>query len=127
MKLNPDCIRDILLLAEKETSLDFYLDISPNELPESLIQYAPDEVMYHIKQCELSNLLLVPSWYLDGSCIISYLTPDGHQFLANIREDNNWNKTKEIAASVGSNSLDVIKDIASNVIAALIQSALHGQ
>ena len=38
MKLNPDCIRDILLLAEKETSLDFYLDISPNELPESLIQ-----------------------------------------------------------------------------------------
>ena len=83
--------------------------------------------MYHVKQCELSNLLYVNSWYLDGSCLVKYLTPEGHQFLSNIREDNNWNKTKEIAASVGSNALDVIKDIASGVVASLIQSVLSGR
>lgn len=124
MKLNPDCIRDILLLVEDSTSLDDYLDISPEDLPENLTNYSPKEVMYHIKQCEMSNLLLVASWYLDGSCMISYLTPCGHQFLADIRQDTNWNKTKAIAKSVGSDSLDVLKQIASGVIATLIQAAL---
>lgn len=127
MKLNPDCIRDILLLVESETSLSDFLDIEPYNLHKSLSHYQPDEVMYHVKQCELSNLLYVNSWYLDGSCLVKYLTPEGHQFLSNIREDNNWNKTKEIAASVGSNALDVIKDIASGVVASLIQSVLSGR
>lgn len=124
MKLNPDCIRDILLLVEQETSLEDSLDIESCNLPASLSAYSPEEVMYHIKQCELSGLLFIGSWYFGGDCSIRYLSPEGHQFLSDIREDNNWNKTKEIASSVGSNSLDVIKDIASGVIAALIQSAL---
>lgn len=126
MKLNPDCIRDILICVETNTDLSHTLSISKFEIPIELEAYSIDEIMYHIKQAELSGLLLVPSWYLDGGCMIRYLLPEGHQFLANIREDDNWNKTKEIAKSVGSNSLDVLKDIASGVIATLIQSALHG-
>ena len=124
MKLNPDCIRDILLLVEDQTSLESFLDISPDELPEQLGRYSGEEVMYHIKQCELSELIIVPSWYIDGSCMISYLTPTGHKLIADIREDNNWNKTKEIAKSVGSNSIDAIMQIASGVISSLIQSYL---
>lgn len=124
MKLNPDCIRDVLLLVEQKTSLHVPLEIDPSSLPAPLSKYQPEEVMYHIKQCELSGFLYADSWYFDGGCLINYLSPEGHQFLSDIREDNNWNKTKDIAKSVGSNSLDVIKDIASGVIAALVQSAL---
>lgn len=122
MKLNPDCIRDILLLVEHKTSLSNFLDIEPRKLPESLSNYQPDEVMYHIKQCELSGFLFVNSWYLDGSCLIKYLTPDGHKFLSDIREDSNWNKTKECAKKIGSDSLDALKQIASSIIITLIQS-----
>lgn len=124
MKLNPDCIRDILLYVENNTDLSYPAQISPFQIPDELSSYPSDEVMYHIKQAELSGLLDVSSWYLDGGCLIKYLLPDGHQFLANIREDNNWNKTKDIAKSVGSNSLDSLKQIAASVITALIQSKL---
>lgn len=59
---------------------------------------------------------------MDGSCIIEDLSPSGHQFLADIRSDNNWNKTKSIAKSVGASSLTAIKEIATNVIAELIKA-----
>lgn len=124
MKLNPDCIRDILMFVENETTLYDPVEISPEDIPEFFNSYSSEEVMYHIKQCELSNLILIPSWYLDGGCIIAYLLPEGHQFIANIRNDTNWNKTKEIAKSVGSSSLDIIKEIAANVVSSLIQSYL---
>lgn len=94
MKLNPDCVRDVLLYVESNTDLKHFASISPSQMPDELSKYSADEVMYHIKQAELSALLDVPSWYLDGGCLIKYLLPEGHQFLANIREDNNWNKTK---------------------------------
>lgn len=125
MKLNPDCVRDVLLYVENNTDLKHFASISPSQIPDELSNYPADEVMYHIKQAELSALIDVPSWYLDGGCLIKYLLPEGHQFLANIREDNNWNKTKDIAKSVGSNSLDAIKQIATGVITALIQAKLN--
>lgn len=125
MKLNPDCVRDVLLYVESNTDLKHFASISPSQMPDELSKYSADEVMYHIKQAELSALLDVPSWYLNGGCLIKYLLPEGHQFLANIREDNNWNKTKDIAKSVGSNSLDAIKQIATGVITALIQAKLN--
>lgn len=80
MVLNPDCIRDILMHIEKNTDLNSWISISPDSLPGKLNDYTSDEIMYHIKQLELSNLICVHSWYLDGSCCISYLSPDGHQF-----------------------------------------------
>lgn len=124
MKLNPDCIRDILMYVESETNLTTAISIGPGYIPDELSKYSEDSVVYHIKQAELSGLLIVSSWYLSGDCTILYLTPEGHEFLANIREDNNWNKTKDIAKSIGSNSLDTLKQISASVIATLIQSYL---
>ena len=122
MKLNPDCIRDILLCVEANTDLQHFLSIGPQDIPEEISQYSLDEIMYHIKQAELSGLLIAPSWYLDGGCMIKYLLPSGHQFLSDIREDTNWNKTKEIAKTVGSNSLDALKQIATEVISSVIKN-----
>ena len=48
----------------------------------------------------------------------------GHQFLANIRQDTNWNKVKTVAETVGSKSLDVLSNIASDVIATVAKSAM---
>lgn len=124
MILNPDCLRDILIYVEKNTDLKHILSISPDSLPDELNHYTGDEVMYHIKQAELSYLINVSSWYLNGGCAIHYLLPDGHQFLANIRGEDNWNKTKDIAKSVGSNSLDSLKQIATSLISTLIQTKL---
>ena len=125
MKLNPDCIRDILIYVEENTDLRNMIGISPVTLPEQLSSYEPNEVMYHIKQCELSGMFGEKvSWYHGGNCMIRYLSPAGHQFLSDIRSDNAWSKTKQIAANVGVNAIDTLKQIAAGVITALIQSQL---
>ena len=124
MKLNPECIRDILLLVEDITSLGTFLRIESENIPETLNKYNFDEITYHIKQCELSGLFSKVDWFLSGSCMIHYLSPAGHQFLSDIRSDNAWNKTKQIAGNIGANSIDTIKQIATGVITALIQSQL---
>lgn len=124
MKLNPDCIRDILLTVEElSNGINF---ISSATLIKQLNKYDPVEIMYHVRQMEMSNLIVLPlnSFALDGSYLIKDLTPQGHQFIANIRQENNWSRTKEIASKVGSTSIDVITTIASNVISDIISKQM---
>lgn len=121
MKLNPDCIRDILLTVEDTISFGTYMHIDSehNNYP-LLTKYELDYTLYHIQQCELSGLLTKVSWFMGPGCLIYDLSPEGHEFLANIRSEENWSKTKEVAAKVGSFSLDVLTKIAVSVISSLI-------
>lgn len=124
MKLNPDCIRDILLVIEElSNNINF---IYSRELIKYLPQYDSVEILYHVKQMEMSNLIIIPlnSFSLDGSYLIKDLTPNGHKLIADIRKENNWKKTKEIASKVGSFSLDAISTISSNIISKLITNQL---
>lgn len=52
--------------------------------------------------------------------------PEGHKFLSDIRNDNNWSKTKEVAKNIGSTSISAFKDIASQVVAELISKHFNG-
>lgn len=126
LKLNPDCIRDLLLTVEDHTDMTHWIEIDFNrekgEDPDlgRLDKYSSDEQMYHVKQCELSGFFFKVDWFLGGSCAISYLSPKGHEFLENIRADTNWNKVKQTAKNVGSESLSVLAQIAGQVIAAML-------
>ena len=122
MKLNPDCIRDILITIEDNTGFGKYMSYNLNSTYDLLQKYTFDEVRYHIDQCELSNLITKVNKFIDGSCLIQDLSPSGHQFLADIRSDNNWNKTKSIAKTVGTSLVTAIKEIATNVIAEVIKA-----
>lgn len=121
MRLNPDCIRDILLTVEDNISFGTYMrfDSEHKDYP-LLTKYESDYVMYHIQQCELSGLLTRVSWFMGPGCLIYDLSPEGHEFLANIRSEENWSKTKEVATKVGSFSLDALSKIAVSVISSLI-------
>ena len=122
MKLNPDCIRDILIMVEENSSFGKQVRYRCNEDFDNLKSYTNEEVLYHIKQCELSDLLTKVNWFMGGSCLIHDLSPYGHEFLANIRSNNTWNKTKDISKKIGSNSLSTIIQIASNVISEMIKA-----
>ena len=105
MKLNPDCIRDILISVEEKTSLNDPIRFDPGKIPSTLTQYPDDVILYHVKQCELSGLFGGKTyWFLNGGCMVQYLSPLGHQFLSDIRSD--------------------IKDIATGVISSLVQKQL---
>lgn len=124
MRLNPDCIRDILLSVEENTDTENFLSY-PDELDKCplLKKYSDGEIRYHMLQCYKSGLIEMKEDIIDDICIFD-LQPCGHQMLADIRSDNAWNKTKEIAKGIGTYSLDALKQIASGVTTALIQTAL---
>lgn len=124
MRLNSDCVRSILLTVESKCDFHkFWHYRESEELPEQLSEYSHDEILYHIKQCELSELILGVTYCDGGSNVyISDLSPEGHKFLANIREDTVWNGVKSVAKKVGSTSLSAITQIASNVVTELIKA-----
>ncbi len=124
MKLNPDCIRDVLLYVEENTSLKKHVTITEQTSHDLLNKYTYDEISYHVRQCELSGYFERTTHDITGNCSISYLSPVGHQFLSNIRSDSVWHNVKEVSKKVGSNSLQAISQIASAVITAIIQNQL---
>lgn len=94
-----------------------------SEKHEHIDKYSHDEIIYHIKQCEQAGLIEGVDYYDDGDYIvINDLTPSGHDFLANIRQDTVWNGIKNIAKKVGSTSLSALIQISSNVITEIIKA-----
>ena len=123
MKLNPDCIRDILMDIEETTTIDTSWNYDSHNPSKRLSQYDKYEVAYHTRQCYFSHL--VNDFHLYGNSdeiVVNDLTPAGHQFLANIRENKIWSGVKTIAEKVGSSSLDAIVQISSNIITELIKA-----
>ena len=89
-------------------------------------KYGVDTIFYHIRQADYAGFFIGEVTYtFDLSAIIINLSPEAHEFLANIRQDTNWNKTKSIASKVGSFSLNVLKDISIEVISKVISDQLN--
>lgn len=126
MKLNPDCIRDILLTIEAKTDFhqSWYFNLS-NDFDEPLSNYTSDEIIYHISQCDKAGLIDGCRFYDNGEAgYVGDLSPYGHQFLADIRSDTVWSNVKEVSKKVGSNSLQAISQIATGVITEIIKAQL---
>lgn len=90
MKLNHDCIRDILLFVEENVNYNQHADFSAVELK----NYSRDEIIYSADK-------LLEAGFIDGNKIsslgatlpsirITSITWTGHQFLDNIRDESIW-------------------------------------
>lgn len=126
MKLNPDCIRDILIAVENNTDFthSFVYSISNSSI-ESLANYSHEEIIYHISQCDKANLIDSVQYMDGGDCVvIGDLSPEGHKFLADIRSDTVWNRVKDISKEIGLASLSSITQIATCVATNIIKSHL---
>ncbi|WP_039653777.1 DUF2513 domain-containing protein [Clostridium tyrobutyricum] len=123
MRLNPDCIRDILLYIEENTT-DEHPIISVNDLKSKLQKYDSGTINYHIRQIDQANLVDSVTYFEDGPQIVSNLSWTGNEFLANIRGDNVWNHTKSIATKVGSCSLNMLSKISVGVLTQIINKQL---
>ena len=124
MRLNLDCTRDILLFVEENTGYKKYVKFPEVSEEYELLsnKYGSDVVMYHLEQCQKSKLIETTSKDLSGNVYVKDLTPEGHSFIANIRENNVWEKTKKQAKKIGSTSLDVIIKVASSIISEAIKT-----
>ena len=122
MKLNPDCIRDILLYME---DAPYGEEICPDQLFNALPNYSPDEISYAVMKMDEAGFVNASiEKYIDGSAefVLLDITYSGHQFLSNIRENKIWSGVKSIAGKVGATSLEAFTQIASGVITELIKA-----
>lgn len=132
MKLNPDCIREILIAVESQTG--YHKSTCFSNVIQSC-SFPMETVLYHIDQCEMSGFFTeighfgtgipINARVLDNGCYdlkIYDLSPKGHEFLANIRSDNIWSKTKNAASKIGSFALPALQQIASNLIETAIKA-----
>lgn len=77
MKLNPDCIRDILLAVEAICDTGHYFD-SRIDLDKIHGSYSVEEIAYHARQCDMAGMFYKFKRGIDGGWEVVDLTPKGH-------------------------------------------------
>lgn len=142
MKLNVDCVRDVLLCVEDNTGLRkscYFVDYDIDHLyPGSTdvpayqkkleAKYHNDELIYHVNYCVEARLLKRVVQGSDRIVTISDLTPSGHQFIISLKNDNIWNKVKHLAQKYSGLSLETITQLtateAFNALVSAVQATL---
>lgn len=113
MKLNIDCIRDVLLYVEERSKGTNIIVINSNTLSESMNnKYDKETIIYHFIQC--SKAKLIDGFRQADAYNTLYchdLSPLGHEFVANTRNKKIWRKIKQI----GCESLPTIISLASQI------------
>lgn len=122
MKLNPDCLRDILLCVEENTSPGQVFYYYSDEPPKELSKYSHEEILYHIQQCDIYNLFVGCMFYdINDEIEIFDLTPKGHQFVDNIRSKNVWNSAQKILKKTGNMSINAIFQVVTSVVSNIVK------
>lgn len=119
MKLNHDCVRDVLIWVEDNVPLGRprYTDDMIEDLN---TKWSQEDLIYSVIQLNEAGLLDGGASQ-NGSGIslghIQKLTWKGHEYLDNIRDDKVWKKTKEtVFSKIGSASLSVFSSVAAKII-----------
>lgn len=127
MKLDANCVRDVLIAVE---SAPYGKQIDMPALQHLVPNWSENELEY-------TCLKLNEAGYLDAYfdqclgdalpylCWINCLTYRGHEFLETIRSNSNWEQVTAIAKKAGVFSLKALADIGKSVAKAAIEAALQ--
>ncbi|WP_251911587.1 DUF2513 domain-containing protein [Lactobacillus gasseri] len=120
MKLNNDCVRNILLFIEANQTSGKTLHVESIIKSLKLTGYKEDEIKYALSKLNETpyvnfDLTEYNGLVLDG--ISGALTWEGHQFLDNIRNKSTWENVKSnIKEKVGNASITIIAAVAESYI-----------
>ncbi len=109
MKLDNDLIRIMLLKAEKDA--DGRTNYEMNSYCENAFpDYALNKSIYHMKYLVDAGFIQAKNGYfLD-------ITPNGRDFLNNIRNDAVWAETQKAVKPLGTVAINIVSDIAASVV-----------
>lgn len=92
MKIDNDCIRDILMLIEENE--DIYFELETNNYKE-LNEYTAEQIIYHVKYCDADGMLNGVMEDIANNIEVKTLSPNGHKILEIIKKNTAWNKIKK--------------------------------
>lgn len=129
MRLNPDCVRDVLLYLESELVLNLkkhnFESLSLDQLNNHFSNiYTEEDIWYTVY-----NLNKIE--YIEGQisgvqnmkmvfCDIENITWEGHQFLNTIRPVSIWDATKNGAKKLGVMSISALSMISSEIVKEIV-------
>lgn len=134
MKLNPDCVRDVLLYLEEHLEYSSETETSTRikrinwsslyDDDKLLLKYETNDIKYTIQK-------LFEAKYIDASistgkekgwllCQIIDITWEGHEFLNKVRGQTIWEATKKQASKMGGLSVKTLGTIAMSVTQAIV-------
>lgn len=118
MKLDHDVVRNLLLKIESEAD---ETGLSTNAQKQLAIDLEISESLlgYTINRVNEANLITGKALFASNS-FYSFspiqLTFKGHEYLDNIRAPKVWKQSKSVAEKIGSVSLNIMSNIASDII-----------
>ena len=130
MRLNPDCIRDLLLYLEENLSISpdlEFLHIDVRQIGKSL-NYPLNEIANTVLSLDDAGFIVADTFPVGDGRIgisISRITYSGYEFLELIRPENVWEKVKTTGKRIGSFSFGVIKQIATSALASFVSAQLN--
>lgn len=122
MKLNPNCVRDILSLCEN--FLDLNDDLSWKKLRlqdfcQNLSSYSRETIAYTLillDEADYINCNIIESDNNIIDIFVFRLTYSGHEFIETIRSNSVWEKITSCISKVGTASLPVIQQLGSSIL-----------
>ena len=134
MKLDHNCVRDVLLYLESvpyiETNCDGDVEFTGvwlDNICEALPKYSKDLIFYTLFELDNGEYISLSEQGAEGAiiaCCVNYITYTGHEFLETIRANPTWEKTLDIAGKVGNFGLQMLAKIADGVATAYLKQQL---
>lgn len=129
MKLDFDCVRDILITLEQQ---DDFVQMIPQDLAALLPKYSQKQIVYTCWRLHEGNYIhLFPSDLPYSSSdsnteirLIGDLTFKGHEFLATIKTQNNYKRIAEALKKIGGASLEAIAPAAASLTLETLKKSL---
>lgn len=135
MKLNHDCMREVLLFIESvpSVSADPFGTVSLDEINitdvySALEPWSKEDVYYAVFNLEQGGYIDSTVQHADdiaGNCYINFMTLRGHEFLDSVRDENRWGKIKTAANAIKDYSLSALSAIAEGVTTGAITAYLQ--
>lgn len=127
MRLNHDCVRDVLLFIENKQELRGFLHLKnflDKKEDNPLKKYDDDTIKYTLMKLHEAKYLKDTVGIIENDLVqysVGSITWEGHKFLDTVRDPKIWKTTKTIAAHLESISITLISSIASKVLEDYIQ------
>lgn len=130
MKLNQDCVRDVLLFVESNITFGHFLQLDDFINAPELKRYDTDCIKYTLAKLDETDYLKSSSNWINNDLIrfsTGMITWQGHKFLDTIRDNKVWSTTKSVSRKIASVSLAMTENIASQVITNLVTAEMIKQ
>lgn len=134
LKLNHNCVRDVLLYLESErnviTNVDGNVEFIGTwlgDICEGISKYPQEDVFYTLSKLDEGGYINMSVQWAGGGvneCCVNYITFAGHEFIEKIRQDTVWKKTLKIAGEVGIFSLKMLAKISESVAGTIVAQIL---